>query len=144
MQINENKWKWQRPFIKENLLYSQTNQKRIQELSKLLEYDMQKLIDSFIGIISNKDWFQKMKGIVKILMENPNTENIAKLEIINICLLHIVEIRFYLWQDQEGLDELSDKNKFDIYQKINMTPVLNSLQSTIEAFLKNINTQRTL
>jgi len=103
----------------------------------VLEDDKEVFVNEILNMLKNKKTFQILEEWVKSLKENPEPQNLVKLELISMYLADAVEIRYNIWQDQQGLDSLSPENQKQILTKINMTPELNYLQTTINAFLKN-------
>jgi len=133
----QNVWNRQRPLNEQALLTSKENSTRRQELMFVLEDDKEVFVNEILNMLKNKKTFQILEEWVKSLKENPEPQNLVKLELISMYLADAVEIRYNIWQDQQGLDSLSPENQKQILTKINMTPELNYLQTTINAFLKN-------
>jgi len=132
-----NVWNRQRRLNEQALLTSKENSTRRQELMFVLEDDKEIFVNEILNMLKNKKTFQILEEWVKSLKENPEPQNLVKLELISMYLADAVEIRYNIWQDQQGLDSLSAENQKQILTKINMTPELNYLQTTINAFLKN-------
>ncbi len=132
--------RWHRPLVETNLIYSERNKSRMTSLSMVLKDDietMEVFKNYIIDLCKSREWIKKLKDIIKLLKRKPTPKDLVQLEIISICLWHAVEIRFSVWQDENYDNLLEMKDGKIVGERISMTPELNHLQATIDAFLKN-------